>query len=442
MSLKDRLSTLPTPALLALIYLSWILLGMLALKLPFSTTTDITWSDALFTATSAVTVTGLAVVDTGADFTHFGQGVLMVLIQLGGMGLMTFAVVVLSSMGMQIGLAQRQFLREEMGLRSIGGLLELASFIFRFVLICEIAGAILLCFEFVPQFGWKQGIWQAVFHSISAFNNAGFSLFPDSLMGYVGSPTVIYTTSIQFIIGGLGFAVISDLVVSKRISQLSLHTRLMLVGTFGLIMFGMLSYAALEWSNPRTLAGLHSLPEKLNAIWFEAVTPRTAGFNSMDTSAMRHDTTLITIVLMVIGGGSTSTAGGIKVTTAFVLLLATFAFFRSSGRMRAFGYSIGLAEGLKVMALLTISVFTIFAGMFIITATHELDFMDVMFEVCSAFGTVGLSRGITGDLNEVGRAVICLIMFLGRIGPLTLGFFLATKTQPRVKYPEGSVFLG
>ena len=330
MSLKDRLSRLPTPALLAVVYLSWILLGMLALKLPISTTTDITWSDALFTATSAVTVTGLAVVDTGSDFTHFGQGVLMVLIQLGGMGLMTFAVVVLSSMGMQIGLVQRQFLREEMGLRSISGLLELASFIFRFVLICEIVGAILLSFEFVPQFGWKQGIWQAIFHSISAFNNAGFSLFPDSLMGYVGSPIVIYTISIQFIVGGLGFAVISDLVVSKRISQLSLHTRLMLVGTFGLILFGMLSYAALEWSNPRTLAGLHTLPEKLNAIWFEAVTPRTAGFNSMDTSGMRHDTTLMTIVLMVIGGGSTSTAGGIKVTTAFVLLLATFAFFRSS----------------------------------------------------------------------------------------------------------------
>jgi len=162
----------------------------------------------------------------------------------------------------------------------------------------------------------------------------------------------------------------------------------------------------------------------------------------MNTAAMQDSTTLMTMVLMVIGGGSTSTAGGIKVTTAVVLLLATIAFFRNSGKMRAFGYSIGLQQGLKVMALLTMSLFVILLGLFLIVATHEIDFLKAAFEVTSAFGTVGLSQGATGELNDFGRAIICLIMFLGRLGPLTLGFFLASKTVPRIQYPEGSIYLG
>jgi len=217
----------------------------------------------------------------------------------------------------------------------------------------------------------------------------------------------------------------------------------MLVGTLVLICGTCVIYGLLEWSNPETLGGLHSLQSKLQAIWFESVTPRTAGFNSMNTAGMHDSTTLFTMVLMVIGAGSTSTAGGIKVTTAVVLLMATIAFFKNSGRMRAFGYSVGLEQGLKVMALLTVSLFVILIGLFILVGTHHhINFLDAAFEVTSAFGTVGLSRGATGELNDIGRLVICTIMFLGRLGPLTLGFFLASKTPPRVKYPEGEVYLG
>ena len=410
--------------------------------LPVASTDGITWSDAFFTATSAVTVTGLVVVDTGTAFTTFGQGVLMLLIQLGGMGLMTFAVLVLSSLGMQIGLAQRQFLREEMGLASLGGLLDIVWVVFRVVLVCELIGMAIMAFVFVPDFGWREGLWQAAFHSISAFNNAGFSLFSNSLMEYVDSPLIIFTISIQFIVAGLGFAVLSDILVYGKWQKFSLHTRLMLVGTLSLILISCLGYGILEWNNPETLAGLASSGEKFNAIWFEAVTPRTAGFNSMNTAAMQDSTTLMTMILMVIGGGSTSTAGGIKVTTAVVLLLATIAFFRNSGRMKAFGYSVGLQQGLKVMALLTISLFVILAGLFLIVATHDMDFLIAAFEVTSAFGTVGLSQGATSELNDFGRAIICLIMFLGRLGPLTLGFFLASKTTPRIQYPEGTIYLG
>lgn len=410
--------------------------------LPVASTDGITWSDAFFTATSAVTVTGLVVVDTGTAFTTFGQGVLMLLIQLGGMGLMTFAVLVLSSLGMQIGLAQRQFLREEMGLASLGGVLDIVWVVFRVVLVCELIGMAIMAFVFVPDFGWREGLWQAAFHSISAFNNAGFSLFSNSLMEYVDRPLIIFTISIQFIVAGLGFAVLSDILVYGKWQKFSLHTRLMLVGTLTLILISCLGYGILEWNNPETLAGLASSGDKFNAIWFEAVTPRTAGFNSMNTAAMQDSTTLMTMVLMVIGGGSTSTAGGIKVTTAVVLLLATIAFFRNSGRMKAFGYSVGLQQGLKVMALLTISLFVILAGLFLIVATHDMDFLIAAFEVTSAFGTVGLSQGATSELNDFGRAIICLIMFLGRLGPLTLGFFLASKTTPRIQYPEGTIYLG
>ena len=410
--------------------------------LPVASTDGITWSDAFFTATSAVTVTGLVVVDTGTAFTIFGQGVLMLLIQLGGMGLMTFAVLVLSSLGMQIGLAQRQFLREEMGLASLGGVLDIVWVVFRVVLVCELIGMAIMAFVFVPDFGWREGLWQAAFHSISAFNNAGFSLFSNSLMEYVDRPLIIFTISIQFIVAGLGFAVLSDILVYGKWQKFSLHTRLMLVGTLTLILISCLGYGILEWNNPETLAGLASSGDKFNAIWFEAVTPRTAGFNSMNTAAMQDSTTLMTMVLMVIGGGSTSTAGGIKVTTAVVLLLATIAFFRNSGRMKAFGYSVGLQQGLKVMALLTISLFVILAGLFLIVATHDMDFLIAAFEVTSAFGTVGLSQGATSELNDFGRAIICLIMFLGRLGPLTLGFFLASKTTPRIQYPEGTIYLG
>ena len=437
-----RFLDLPTPALLALLYLSWITVGALLLMLPIASTDDITWSDAFFTATSAVTVTGLIVVDTGTAFTTFGQGVLMLLIQLGGMGLMTFAVLVLSSLGMQIGLAQRQFLREEMGLSSLGGLLDIVWVVFKVVFVCEVIGMAIMAFVFVPEFGWREGAWQAAFHSISAFNNAGFSLFPDSLMGYVDNPLIIFTISVQFIVAGLGFAVLSDILVFGKWQKFSLHTRLMLVGTLGLILISCFGYGILEWNNIETLGGLASSGERMNAIWFEAVTPRTAGFNSMNTAAMQDSTTLMMIVLMVIGGGSTSTAGGIKVTTAVVLLLATIAFFRNSGKMRAFGYSVGLQQGLKVMALLTISLFVILVGLFLIVATHEINFLMAAFEVTSAFGTVGLSQGATGELNDFGRLIICMIMFLGRVGPLTLGFFLASKTTPRIQYPEGSIYLG
>lgn len=433
---------LPTPFILSGVYLSWILLGTFFLWLPFSSVEQLGLNEAFFTATSAITVTGLSIIDVGSELTLTGQIILAILIHLGGIGLMTFAIVILSSFGMNVTLSQRRILRDEMGLNSLSGLVELVWMVFKIVLICEIIGAILMSFVFIPELGTGPGAWAAIFHSISAFNNAGFSLFPDSLTRYHQEPLILLTIATQFIIGGIGFVVLADIVNIRKWRQFTLHTRIMITGTLFLLISSMLMIAALEWSNPATLGSLPNTTQKIYAVMFEAATPRTAGFNSLDTSALYDSTSLFFMVLMVIGGGSMSTAGGIKVTTAAFLLLATIAFFRNTGRVRAFGYSVGLEQGLKVMALLTVSLFVILIGIFIILCTHDLVFLDVAFEVTSAFGTVGLSRGITGDLNLVGELVICLIMFLGRIGPLSLGVFMMSKTKPLTKFPEGQIFLG
>ena len=430
------------PALLASLYAALIVAGAAALKLPQATVVGIDWSAALFMSTSAVTVTGLVVVDPGTDLTVLSQAVLALLIQLGGLGLMTFAVLVLSSLGLPVGLPQKLFLQEDLGRSSVSDLLALVIVIFRVVLVAELAGLVALAFVFVPDFGWRAGLWQALFHSISAFNNAGFSLFPDSLVRYATDPLINVVVPLLFILGGLGFAVISDVVESRSWRFYSLHTKIMLAGTAALIVLSTLAICVLEWNNPETLGQYASSADRLTVGWFQAVTTRTAGFNTTDTAALEEASVLVTICLMIIGGGTTSTAGGIKVTTFVVLLLATVAFFRRRTELRAFGHSIALDQVLKVMAILTVGLFVIVTALFLLLATHEGTFLPMLFETASAFGTVGLSQGTTGTLDDFGRLVIGLVMFLGRVGPLTLGFFLAVSVAPRVRYPAGPIYLG
>lgn len=431
----------PPPAILAALYAVLIVTGAALLKLPIATPAPITWSDAIFTAASAVTVTGLVVIDTGSQLTMFGQGVVMVLIQLGGLGLMTFAVLVLSMLGLPVSMSQRIFLREDLNQNSISDLMVLVRGILKVVLACEAVGVALLAIVFVPEFGWGMGLWQALFHTISAFNNAGFALFPDSLSGWVGNPIINLTVPALFIFGGLGFIVVTELYAKRNWRAFSLHTKLMVVGTLALIVWSVLAFAVLEWSNPRTLGGL-DWDDRLWASWFQGVTTRTAGFNTVDIGGIHDSTAMMFMSLMVIGGGSTSTAGGIKVTTFIVLLLATIAFFKRRQQLHVFGRSLGSDEVMKVLALTMVSILTVFMAIFLITILHDGDFLDLAFEVTSAFGTVGLSRGATGELDTFGRAVIVAVMFIGRVGPLTLGFFLATRSKPRVGYPSSKIYLG
>ena len=433
---------LPPPATLTVLYAGLVALGAALLKLPFAAEGPVRWSDAVFTSASAVTVTGLVVIDTGSHLTVFGQAVVVGLIQLGGLGLMAFAVLVLSSLGLPMGLPGRLALREDLGQTSLRDLFALVRLIVVVVVVCEVAGAVALAFAFVPNLGWGAGLWYAVFHSVSAFNNAGFALWPDSLTPYATDPVVNLVVPALFIIGGLGFAVIADLWAKRAWRPLMLHSKLMLVGTAALITWGVATFAALEWTNPATLGAYESPWDKAVVAWFQGVTPRTAGFNTTDIGATHDSTAFLLISLMLVGGGPTSTAGGIKVTTFLVLLLATVAFFKRRSELTAFGRSIPLEDVLRVTALVSVAILFVMVATFLVLLRHDGEFMDLAFEVASAFGTVGLSRGATGDLDATGRAVIVFMMFAGRVGPLTLGFFLATRTQPRVRYPKSPVFLG
>lgn len=441
-ALRRWLARTPPPAVLAVGYLTLIAVGGLLLMLPPMTHTPITLSDALFTSTSAVTVTGLNVVDTELVYAFWGQLVIAVLIQLGGLGLMTFAVLIWSALGRPLDITQGTYLREDLNQTSYGKLTRLVWTILRIVVMAEVAGAMLLCLSFMPHHGLGPGLWHAIFHSVSAFNNAGFSTFSPGLTGYALDPVVNVVIPVLFIAGGIGYVVIADLYQRAFWRGWSLHTRMMMVGTAILIVGGVAMTAILEWDNPNTLAQYHSITARLTVAWFQGVTTRTAGFNSTDIAGLEDSTSFIYMILMIIGAGPTSTGGGLKVTTVFVMLLATWAFLRRRTEVTGFGRSIPLGDVLKAMALMAMASAVIVTAIFLLLISEGGDFVDIAFEVSSAFGTVGLSRAYTPELSEFGRAVIMVVMFLGRVGPLTLGFFLATRMVPRVRYPAGQVHLG
>jgi len=440
--LARRTIAIPPSGILVLTYLGLIAFGSALLMLPGMTTTAVSWSDTVFTAASAVTVTGLVVVDTGSDFTLPGQLVILLLIQLGGLGIVAFAVLILCMLGLPVGLSHRIYLRDELNQTSMADLMPLALAVLRVVVIFELAGLAVLGFVFVPEFGWREGLWQALFHAVSAFNNAGFGLFPDSMTRWATDPLVNVAMPLLIIVGGLGFHVLTDLFYQRQWRRCSLHTRLMLAGTIALLIWSAITFAAIEWNNPATLGALAGPADKLMAAVFQAVTTRTAGFNTVEIAHLEPATQLMFILLMLIGGGSASTAGGIKVTTFIVALLATVAFLRRRTRPVAFNRSLGHDEVMKVLALISMTVMLIMTATFVLVLTQSGDMLSLLFEAASAFGTVGLSMGATGALDGFGRSVVIALMFLGRVGPLALGLFIATRVAPRVRYPADRIFIG
>lgn len=418
-----------------------IIIGTLLLKLPFATTTPISWTDALFVATSATTVTGLSVFDPGTVLTGFGEGVLLMLIQFGGIGLMTFAVAVLMMFKKKIGFQNRLYLQEAFSQNSVGGIIRLVKSILLFAFIVEGIGIILLTLYWIPAYGFSDSLHMSVFHVISAFNNAGFSLFPDNLISHQTDPLVLVLLSSLFIIGGIGFTVVVDLYQKKTFRQWSLHTKLMIVGTLLLNLIATVTFFLLEGDNPATLGGM-SLFEKIFAAYFTGVTPRTAGFNVVDYAGMEDPSLLFTMILMFIGGGSASTASGIKLTTFIVVVLGTISFLRSEREPEIFGRTIRIEIILRSLAITTISILTTWLFIFLLTITETVPFLPLAFEVVSAFGTVGLSMGITAQLSDIGEVLLCIVMFIGRIGPLTLFFLLLKKKKDHYRYPYDQVFTG
>jgi len=427
---------------LILSFVALSLIGTLLLKLPIASHQPTSWGQALFTAVSASTVTGLVVVDTGTHFTLFGQWVLLVLMQAGGLGLMTFGLLVIQLLNGRLGLADRAVLGEVVGQSGHADIRRLLLLMFGFTAFMELLGTALLALQWIPEMGFTRGLYYSFFHAISAFNNAGFGLAADSLSKYVGNPLVNTVISTLFITGGIGFIVITDMVGKKRFHQYALHTKLMLIGTLVINLMAMLIVFCLEYGNPQTIGLLPDLSDKLWAAWFQGVVTRTAGFNTVDIGALTPATAFFMMGLMFIGAGSGSTASGIKLSTFIVLLLATQAFLFKHVKPVVLGRSIGSDIVFRALAITVIGMFCVITGTFVLAITESAAFLDLAFEAVSAFGTVGMSRGITASLSGPGQVVIIALMLIGRVGPLTLAFTLATARPARIQYPDGRVSVG
>lgn len=429
------------PQTLALGFFCIILVGTVLLMLPIATHHPISFLDAFFTATSATTVTGLVVLDTGGDFTLFGQTVIMILIQIGGLGLMTFTIFIVLLLGKRIGLKDLVLVQESFNQHAMGNMVQLVKLVLLFSISMELIATSLLAFRWVPEYGWGDGLFISLFHSISAFNNAGFSTWSDSLIGYQGDPLVNSVITLLFITGGLGFTVIYELVTKRTFKHLSLHTKVMLIGTLSINVVAALLIFGLEYGNPATLASL-PLGDQLWTSYFQAVTPRTAGFNSLDTGSMESSSLFLTMALMFIGAGSASTGSGIKLTTFLVTIIAVISYIRGSKEPVIFQRALPPAIITRSFAIIVTSLLFVLGGIFVLTITEGASFLELAFEAFSAFGTVGLSMGITGDLSVAGKLVICLLMFVGRIGPITFAFALAKADTRKVQYPKGDIFTG
>lgn len=427
-------------------FLAVIAAGTVLLSLPGASheVDDVTPRDALFTATSAATVTGLVVVDAEA-WTPFGQGVLLVLIQVGGLGLMTVSSVVVVRFARTMGLRHRMAAQTESGAPDLGGLAGVVGGVVRWTLLTEGVVAVLLAAGFAIGHDepLPRAAWLGLFHAVSAFNNAGFALFDSGLVAFVRDPYTSGVVSLAVVAGGLGFPVVADLRrFPRRPGRWTLHTKLTLVTTGALFALGAGAVLLLEWSNPGTLGPL-DLVDKLSAAWFQGVTPRTAGFNTVDYGAVRETTALVTVILMFIGASSGSTGGGIKVTTFAVLGCAIWAEVRGRRDVDAFGRRISGPAQRQALAIALLGVAAVVLGTLALLAASSVPLSDALFEATSAFGTVGLSTGITGGLDGVSHVVLGVLMFVGRAGPITLAAALVLRErEPRYRYPEERPLVG
>lgn len=427
-------------------FLGLITIGTLLFMLPIATQDrhHLSFIDALFEATSAVCVTGLAVVDTGTTFTLFGQIVLLVLVQLGGWGFMTSSILMFLMLGKRIGLKERILLKESVNYGSLQGLIKLVQSIIAITLIVELIGAVILSIRWSFEMAWPKAIYYGIFHSVSAFNNAGFSLEPDNLSKWVGDPVVNIMITLLFIVGGIGFTVILDIFGKKSFKKLSLHTKITIIVSTFLNLISMFMILFLEFDNPATLGSL-SNSDKLWAAYFQGVVPRTAGFNTIDIAQMTPSSLVYMIGLMFIGAGSGSTAGGIKVTTAALLFLALWAVITNKQDVNVFNRRIPQELINRALSIAISGILFIFTIFFLLTITEKgAELTKILFETVSAFGTVGMSAGLTGELTPVGRILITVMMFIGRLGPLTMAFALMfhAKKNSHVRYAEEKILIG
>ena len=428
-----------------------ILLGSLLLTLPLASRDGQSagFFTALFTATSATCVTGLVLADTWLQWSLFGQGVILVMIQLGGLGFMTVITMVSLALHRRIGLSERLIMVSTFNLNDLDGVVRVVRRALVGTFFLEGTGAALLAARFIPRFGFARGLWRGIFHAVSAFCNAGFDLLGgaygpfSSLTGVRDDPVVLLTTAVLVVVGGLGFFVWEDMVRARCWRRLSLYSKLVLAMTAALLALGTVFTLIAEYHNPATLGPMPLWEKLLNAL-FQSVTLRTAGFDSLGQGGLRESTRALSVVLMLIGGSSGSTAGGIKTVTLAVLLLAFRSGLTGREQVTVRGRAVSYQRVLNAMTLTLVVVGLFCAGSIALSALEGLPYLDCAFEVASAMGTVGLTTGLTPNLTPFSQTLIMLLRYLGRVGVLSFSIALMTRgrSMDKIRYPEMNVMIG
>ncbi len=447
---RRRKVSMSATKLVALCFLGIILLGTGLLMLPVSSRSGepCQFLPALFTATSATCVTGLTPFDTWTQWSGFGQGVLLCLIELGGLGFMSAATLVIFLFRRKVGLRQRMLIAQALSLNEMDGVVRLQRMVIFGSLGFEAAGALILTLWFWPQYGFVRALRWGVFHSISAFCNAGFDIFGSmepgsSLLLFQNDPVVLLTLGALVVLGGLGFLVWQDIAEKRSWKKLSVYSRLVLLATASLIGTGWFFICLLEWNNPETLGNL-SVGSKLLGGLFQSITLRTAGFDAINQAGLTQGGKAVSMVLMLIGGSSGSTAGGLKTVTFLVVLLFIWARARGRSNVSAFCRTIPQEQALNAMTISLMMVLLSVLGGIFVCATSPVSFTDGLFEAISALATVGLTAGATGLLSVPAKILIIIFMYFGRVGVLTisLGFLMGNQAVERFRYAETSLLIG
>lgn len=452
MKTKHSFFSLSPTNIIVISFAMLIAVGALFLSMPYSSANGISagFVDSLFTATSATCVTGLVIADTATKWSLAGQFIILILIQCGGLGITTLATFFFAASGHRLSYRGMLTARESVGGMGIEGITRLLRTIILTTFGIEAAGALLLMIGFVPRFGAANGIYMSIFHSVSAFCNAGFDIMGASFgqyngfAGFAGDPVFSLVIPALIITGGLGFIVWNDIFSYRKNRSLMLHTRLVLIITAILISSGFVLFLLFEYNNPSTLGGMGIL-EKISAAFFQSVTSRTAGFNTISTAGLREISLLLTMLLMFIGAAPGSTGGGVKVTTFGILLYAVVCQIRGRKETVIMKHRVHSSVVSRALAIFALSISLVIAITVILMLTEKNTLIQTLFEAVSAFGTVGLSTGITPGLSPAGKIILSAVMYLGRIGPLTFAVSVAMKSSRKDEatiYPEGKVAVG
>lgn len=433
------------PLFLGMSFLVVILIGATLLSLPIASVdgNSVGFVNAFFTASSATAVTGLVVANTATQWTMFGKVVIITLIQIGGLGTITLFSIATVLLGRKISLQQRLLVKEQLNITSMSGIVKWVIYVTKITFLIEFTGALLLSFSLIPKYGFITGVWYSIFHAISAFCNAGFDLFGDSIVSYSGDIYINMIICGLVILGGLGFLVYMDIYNAGSFRKLKVHSKVVITVSALLLFAGTIATLLIEYNNSLSI-GEFGFGHKVLASFFQSTVTRTAGFNSIDIGQVHDATAIIYIFLMFIGGSPASTAGGLKTTTFAVMVFSTIGMVRGEHDIVIFNRKIDKEVILRALAITIVCIsLVITVTMAVAIIEHDrFEFLDILFESVSAFGTVGMTRGITPHLSDISKVILAFTMFIGRVGPTTLAVGLMKTKPSSIKYASGKILVG